>query len=75
MKTVNVRARITYDYQMEIPDNEKERAIANIAYYCGGFDPVYSAMLKLMTTRGIQWEGQLVSIVDKNTDEVLWDGE
>lgn len=75
MKTVNVKARITYDYQMEIPDNEKERAIANIVYYCGGFDPVHSAMCKLMETRGVQWEGQLISIVDEDTDEVRWDGE
>jgi hypothetical protein len=32
-------------------------------------------MCKLMETRGIQWEGELISIVDENTDEMLWDGQ
>ena len=75
MKTVNVRARITYDYQVEIPDDEEGHAMVDIASYCDSADLVYFAMCKLMTTKGIQWEGELISIVDENTDEVLWDGE
>lgn len=74
MKTVNVKARILYDYQVEIPDDEEGRAI-DLETYCDSADPVYFAMCKLMETRGLQWEGQLVSIVDEDTDEVLWDGE
>ena len=75
MKTVNVRARITYDYQVEIPDDEKGSAPIDLESYCDSSDPVYFAMCKLMETRGVQWEGELISIVDENTDEVLWDGE
>ena len=71
MKTVNVRARITYDYQVEIPDDTP----TDLESYCDSSDPVYFAMCKLMETRGIQWEGELLSIVDENTDELLWDGE
>ena len=72
MKTVNVRARITYDYQVVIPDNEEG---CDLESYCDSYDPVYFAMCKLMETNGIQWEGELLSIVDENTDEMLWDGE
>ena len=71
MKTVNVRARITYDYQVEIPDD----APIDISSYCDSSDPVYFAMCKLMETRGVQWDGELLSIIDEDTDEVLWDGQ
>ena len=74
MKTVNVRARITYDYQVEIPDDE-EGCATDLETYCDSSDPVYFAMCKLMETNGIQWEGELLSIVDEDTDEVLWCGE
>ena len=76
MKTVNVKAKVTYDYQVEISDDEEGRhAMVDIASYCDSADPVYFAMCKLMTTKGIQWEGELLSIVDDDTDEVLWGGE
>ena len=71
MKTVNVRARVTYDYQVEIPDDTH----VNLESYCDISDPVYFAVCKIMTDKNIQWEGELISIVDDNTDEVLWDGE
>lgn len=75
MKTVNVRARITYDYQVEIPDDEEGCAITDIASYCDGSDPVYYAMCKLMVNKGIEWEGEILSVCDENTGELLWDGE
>ena len=54
IKTVNVKAKVTYDYQVEIPDDEEGRhAMVDIASYCDGSDPVYFAMCKLMTTKGI----------------------
>ena len=75
MKTVNVKARVIYDYQVEIPDDKEGHAPTDLETYCDSADPVYFAMCKLMETRGVQWEGQLISIIDENTDEVLWDGE
>ena len=76
MKTVNVKAKVTYDYQVEIPDDEEGRhAMVDISSYCDSADPVYFAMCKLMANTGIQWEGELLSIVDEDTDEVLWCGE
>lgn len=54
MKTVNVKARITYDYQVEIPDDEKGCASVDLETYCDSADPVYFAMCKLMETKGIQ---------------------
>ena len=74
MKTVNVKARITYDYEVEIPDDADGCAKTDISSYCDSADPVYFAICKLMAGI-VQWEGELVSIVDKDTDEVLWDGE
>ena len=75
MKTVNVRARITYDYQVEIPDDEEGCAPIDLESYCDSSDPVYFGMCKLMETKGIEWEGELLSICDDNTGELLWDGE
>ena len=75
MRTVNVRARVTYDYQVEIPDDEEKYAATDLESYCDNSDPVYFSMCKLMETRGIQWEGELISIADEDTDKVLWCGE
>ena len=75
MKTVNVRARVTYDYQVEIPVDEKGYPTIDIASYCDSSDPVYFAMCKLMETREVEWEGEIISICDENTGKLLWDGE
>lgn len=75
MKTVNVRARVTYDYQVEIPDDEEGCAPIDLESYCDSSDPVYFAMCKLMETRGVEWEGEILSICDENTGELLWDGK
>lgn len=71
MKTVNVRARVTYDYQVEVPDDTS----IDLESYCDSSDPVYFGMCKLMETKGIEWKGELLSICDDNTGELLWDGE
>lgn len=70
MKTVNVRVKVFYDYQVEIPDNEK-----NVMRYCDISDPIYFPMSKLMGTKGTQWERGLFSICDEDTGELLWNGE
>lgn len=75
MKTVNVRARVTYDFQVETPDDEVECAMGDIASYCDGYDPVYTDMCKLMRAMGIQWEGEILSVSDEDTGKLLWDGE
>ena len=71
MKTVNVRARVTYDYQVEIPDDTH----VDLESYCDLTDPVYTKLCKLLSDNHIQWEGEILSIVDENTGELLWDGE
>lgn len=73
MKTVKVKARVTYEYQVEIPDNEE--VSVDLETYCDSWDPVYFAMCVLMENRGVQWDGELLSIADKDTNEVLWCGE
>ena len=75
MKTVNVRARVTYDYQVEIPDDEENCATTDIACYCDGSDPIYSDICKLLINHHTQWEGEFVSIIDGDTRELLWCGE
>ncbi len=71
MKTVNVRAMVTYDYQVEIPDDTPY----DLETWCDSSDPVYFAMCKLMETKGIEWEGEILSICDEDTGELLWDGK
>lgn len=71
MRTVNVRAKVTYDYQVEIPDDTH----VDLESYCDISDPVYFAICKIMASKSVQWEGELVSIVDEDSDKVLWCGE
>ena len=66
---VSVCARVTYNYEVEIPDGVDLESFADSA------DPVYPRFVMALVNEGLNYEGEIVSIVDEDTEEVLYVGE
>lgn len=65
---VSVQAQVNYSYEVEVPDDNDD-----IASFCDSADPVYSRIVKAMMFEGLNYEGKLISIVDAESDKILWD--
>ncbi len=68
---VSVCAQITYSYEVELNAPFDDSDIITI----DSADPVYSDICKLMNKEHLNFEGRIESIVDDETDEVLYVGE
>lgn len=60
---VSVCARVVYQYEVEIPDGVDLESFADSA------DPVYPRFVKALINEGLNYEAEIVSIVDAETDE------
>ena len=63
---VSVCARVVYHYEVEIPDG------VDLECYADSADPVYPRFVKALVNEGLNYEGEIVSIVDAETDEVYY---
>ena len=63
---VSVCARVTYNYEVEIPDGVDLECFADSA------DPVYPRFVMALANEGLNYEGEIVSIIDNDTEEVLY---
>ena len=63
---VSVCARVVYHYEAEIPDGFDIESAADSA------DPVYPRFVKALVNEGLNYEGEIVSIVDSETEEVYY---
>lgn len=63
---VSVCARVVYRYEVEIPDG------VDLESYADSADPVYPRFVKALVNEGLNYEGEIVSIVDAETDEVYY---
>lgn len=60
---VSVCARVVYQYEIEIPDGVDLESFADSA------DPVYPRFVKALVNEGLNYQAEIVSIVDAETDE------
>lgn len=60
---VSVCARVVYRYEVEIPDGVDLESFADSA------DPVYPRFVKALVNEGLNYDAEIVSIVDADTDE------
>lgn len=67
---INVRAKVLYDYQVEIPDDSDD-----IEVWADTLDPVYSRISKILADAGLAFDGSFVSIVDDDTNEIYYVNE
>jgi len=63
---VSVCARVTYNYEVEIPDG------INLESFADSADPVYPRFVNALIDEELNYEGEIVSIVDEDTEEVLY---
>lgn len=60
---VSVCARVVYRYEVEIPEG------ADLESFADSADPVYPRFVKALVNEGLNYEAEIVSIVDADTDE------
>lgn len=60
---VSVCARVVYHYEVEIPEGVDIESFADSA------DPVYPRFVMALVNEGLNYEAEIVSIVDAETDE------
>lgn len=63
---ISVCARVTYNYEVEVPDEVDVESAADSA------DPVFPYFVMLLMNKGLKYDGEIVSIVDEDTEEVLY---
>lgn len=66
---VSVCAKVYYDYEVEVPEDQ---AGTDLAFYCDCEDPVYQKITHILNEAGLDFDGTLVSINDAETGEELW---
>ena len=67
MRKVSVGCQVFYTFDIEIPENEDD-----IIGYVDVNDPVYQEMTKVLSKKHLNFEGEIISIIDENTGEVLY---
>jgi len=63
---VSVCARVTYHYEAEIPDGVDVVSAADSA------DPVYPRFVKALVNEGLNYEGELISVINDETEEAYY---
>ena len=63
---VSVCACVTYHYEVEVPDDVDIESAADSG------DPVYNRICKVMANEHLNFEGEIISIVDNDSDEVYY---
>ncbi len=62
-----VSARVTYIFEVDIPSDEDD-----IVGFCDCEDPVYHEICRTFVKHNIDFEGEIVSIIEDETDKVLY---
>lgn len=71
---VSVCATVTYQYEVEIPEELDDADNVTIAAYCDGEDPVFSDLCKVFSKNGgVSFDGEVISIVDTESDDIIWE--
>ena len=70
---VNVCVNVSYCYEVELPDNiNPEDHQYDLDIYVDADDPVYDEITKVLHKHGIDFEGEIESIIDAETGKLLY---
>lgn len=64
---VSVCAQVTYYYEVEVPET-----VTDIECFCDSADPVYPRFVKALVNEGLNYNAEILSIVDDDTEEVIY---
>lgn len=70
MRKVSVAVTVTYSYPVDVPDD-----VVDIETYCDAEDPVYRNLARQLADKRLPFDGIITSIIDEETEEVLYDYE
>jgi hypothetical protein len=68
MRKVSVTCQITYDYIVEVPEEELDDAVG----YVDCEDPVYQKITRIFNDHNIDFNGEIISIMDDETEEFYY---
>ena len=63
---VSVCCEFTYDYEVDVPDNEED-----VLSYCDGEDPIFSDLCKIASAHHVNFDAEIDSIVNVETGEEI----
>ena len=66
---VSVNCSVTYSYEVDVPN-----IVTDLPCYIDSCDPVYFSISKVLAEQGLNYDSVINSIVDDETDEVLYEG-
>ena len=66
---VSVNCSVTYSFEVDVSKN-----VADLLCYVASCDPVYFDICKVLAEKGLNYDATINSIVDDETDEVLYAG-
>ena len=69
---VLVNAKVEYTYEVEVAD-EFTQVLYGFESYCDSADPVYECITKIMNSEGLDYEGTIMEIIDKETGKYLYE--
>lgn len=69
---VLVNAKVEYTYEVDVPDDFSQ-VLYGFESYCDSADPVYERITKMMNYEGLDFEGTILEIIDKETGEMLYE--
>lgn len=67
---VSVNCSVTYSFEVDVPE-----MVTDLPCYVDSCDPVYVGICKVLTEKGLNFDGVINSIIDNETEEVLYEGE
>lgn len=70
MRKVSVSTSLFYTFSCEIPDELTGDEAMN---YCDFEDPVFKSFCKILEKNNLNYDAEINSIIDEETDEVLYD--
>lgn len=65
---VSVNCSVTYSFEVDIP----AEGVSDLPCYVDSCDPVYAGICKMLTEKGLNFDGEINSIVDEDTEKVLY---
>ena len=66
---VSVNCSVTYSFEVDVSKN-----VADLPCYVDSCDPVYFNISKVLAEQGLNYDSVINSIVDEETDKVLYEG-
>ena len=66
---VSVNCSVTYSYKVDVSKN-----VADLPCYVDSCDPVYFSISKVLAEQGLNYDSVINSIVEEDTDKVLYVG-